>query len=389
MLILPRPRARILIPVPEASWREPSRAMPKDQLGNQNRTVFFVVARCHDGHPAWIGRFEDYADADAFLHAVVSGSIRYERELWRLPTPWWNPDLPDGLGYDFLARDFVTTPTGSNQTYTSKYYWNNSYNWIDTIGSGASGAAGFGTSGFNNTGGGGGAWNRVFNYVFSHPGVSTTTWQIGTPGASVVRSTNGGTAGNNGGDVYFGGTTLGGSSVGSKGGTGGATGSNTQNGGAGGVGASGVGTLNYDGGRGGTITNVGGNAATGGGGAAAFQGAGVNGVDTAASGAQTDGGAGDAGAGGAGGVAGGGTGGDGKEYDQHGSAPVGAGGGGAGKDGSGVQTAGPGGNYGAGGGASRSNSVASTSTSGAGIQGLIVLTTGIAILPVMKIAMGA
>lgn len=392
MIILPEthhPSTRFLMPVHAAEWRAPSRALPKDELGNSNVTRFRLTARINDGHIVWRGWFDDRGDADAFLWALARGTLRIERELWDLPVEtWtpregygrlgWRPDLGEHLSYEFATQTFLTAPTGSNQTYSVPSDWNSANNTIDTIAAGGSGGASIANSAgaFRSAaGGGGGAWNRVSNLSLT-PGGSAT-YQIGSAGTAATATGTSVTAGNAGGDSWFNGATIGASSVGSKAGAGGGASTSTNSsGGAGGVGASGVGSSSNNGGRGGNYTGGGGSSGspcTGGGGAAGASGAGNNGVDLASLGTTaTNGGSGDAGSGGAAGTTNGGNGGNGTEYDAtHGS----GGGGASATHASTNQTGGTGGLYGAGGGAACTfNSGAGTNTSGAGRQGMIVVT---------------
>lgn len=356
MFVLDRPK--LLMPVRPSEWRSSQR---KTIFGIEDQTRFRLTARLNDGHVKWRGWFDDRDDADAFLFAMATGSLRCERELWRLPVPNWHPDLGENLSYDFATVTFLTSPTGSNQTYTSPSDWNNSNNKLETLGGGSGGAVAI--TGIHVTGGGGGAYNTISNFTFATPGTTTGTYQIGAGAA--VKTTAG--AGNSGGDSWFNGTTLGGSSVGSKAGVGGAAGGGSQNGGAGGAASSGVGS-GFDGGRGGNLTGGSGNGGSGAGGAAGSSGAGATGADSSSTalGVQTAGGQGDNGHGGTGGAAGGTNGGAGTEWDgSHGS-----GGGGGGFGGSGTQSAGAGGLYGGGSGAI----VADTPTSPPAAQGITVVT---------------
>ena len=117
MIILPDtniPSTRILMPVHDREWREPSLAQPKDQFGNQNQTRFILTARLSDGFVKWRGYFESRDDADAFLYSLVCGNLHYEKALWKLPTPHWSPCIDEGVVYDqLLVEVFLTTPTGS------------------------------------------------------------------------------------------------------------------------------------------------------------------------------------------------------------------------------------------------------------------------------------
>ncbi|MCZ7659184.1 MAG: hypothetical protein M5U07_15630 [Xanthobacteraceae bacterium] len=135
MIILPdHAIARVLPPLAECDWRTPSQARPKDAAGNENRTRFRLTARLHDGHIAWRGWFDDRDDADAFLWALATGSLRHERALWRLSMPAWHSDLGQELAYEFATVSFLTSPTGSNQTWNVPSDWNSANNHVETIG---------------------------------------------------------------------------------------------------------------------------------------------------------------------------------------------------------------------------------------------------------------
>lgn len=323
--ILSKPSSKILLPTPEWQWREPSQS-------SQRRTMFRLRAYRTSGHLEWEKWYTDRQELDW--------------ALWDISIGGWT-----GLLYNFATISFLASPTGSNQTYTSPADWNNSSNQIETLGAGASGATLSGQPTNKGTGGGGGAYNTISNFTFATPGTTTATYQIGTAGISVVVLT-----GIAGGDTWFNGTTLAGSSVGSKGGGPGQWGNAAAQvvGGTGGVAASGVGS-GFNGGRGGNTTATASNAATGGGGAAGKNGAGNQGVDGLG---NTNGGSGDAGNGGAGGSDA--VGGNGTEW----SASYGSGGGGGGSS----TTGRTGGTYGAGGGGKIGTN------SGAGSSGLIVIT---------------
>lgn len=317
---------RILSPL---TWREPSQSAAA-------RVRFYVVARLHDGYTVWRGRFDCRDDVDTFLWALATGSLYQDRGVWELPRPHWRPCMGEHLVYEFVSTTVLTTPTGSNQTGTTDPTWNNADNSIETLGAGASG--GNTSAPGQGTGGGGGAENKATNVTLG----GTFVWRTGTGGPATLSADANGT---DGGDTWCNGTTLAGSSAGSKGGSAGLFGASgaSVNGGAGGLGASGVGSSNNNGGRGGNVvTPVGGTTnRTGGGGCAGSTGAGVAGGDItslATNPNDTAGGAGDAGAGGAGGAAPGGAGDNGLEWGTSGS-----GGGGGGR-------AGAGGLYGGGGG---------------------------------------
>ncbi len=338
MMILPEqnaPRGKMLLPMRRARWRSPSQRATT--FGIENETLWRLDARLQDGYLFWRGWFDDREDADAFLWSLASGSLRHERELWRLPQPlrgnaaWhdrfdppqhrgeWSPDLAEvPLIYQLDTVSFLTSPTGSNQTFNVPTDWNNAKNSGKTIGGG--GGCDGGSPGNLGPGAGGGAFSRSDNITLTPGG--TATYQVGPGGTN---STSFGTA-TPGGDSWFNGTTLAGSSVGAKGG-----GAPTNNGGLdggpgapGGDASAGVGSaLRYSGGNG--AQGLSGTYSGGGGGAAGPDGS--PGTGQNASGAT--GGGGDAGLGGAGGgqVAGvGQDGGAGTEFNASHGAGGGAGG---------------------------------------------------------------
>lgn len=365
MIILPDrniPRSRFLMPVHKREWMAPSIALPKDEFGRENRVFFSIRARLHDGFIAWRGVFEDREDFDAFLWALVNKTLRYERALWDLCTPSWNPDLPDDLVYDFATEVPLTTSPGSTLQYTSPSDWNNLNNKIECLGGAGGGGAAQGASSVRATGGGGGGYASATNYSFASPGVTQASYSVGTAGAGGSNA-----VGAAGGASWFGSTTI----LQGGGGGGGqriASSTSALSGGTAGAGSGTSAIATNSGGRGGNIsafsnTNY---VSTGAGGGGGPNGAGANGLDLAAL-ATSTGGSGDAGTGGAGG-AGGTAGGNGTEWGT--TATYGSGGG-AGN--SGGVTPGPaGGNYGGGGGPNLRGAV--TPVGGAGRQGLIYIT---------------
>jgi hypothetical protein len=369
MIILPDKnvvRTKVLMPVPKREWMPPSIAQRKTFCGDEDRVTFSLKARLADGHVVWLGLFEDRDDVDAFLYAVVTGSLNYERELWRMPSPWW-----DGYGIDNVVFELVVnvtlTTTGTANTYIVPADWGNANNTIQCIGGGASGGIiRKATEPRLATGGGGGGYGKTTN--ISLTGGASVTYGIGAGGAFVRLSTNGLLSGNSGGDTYFNAASYAAATVGGQGGFGGV--SNTTavvtNGGAGGAGK---GSVNYSGGSGGGINfpSAASSQSTGGGGAAGPNGAGNNGNTINSSGDfYSLGGSGDAGFGGATGSGNGGSGGAGTEFGTTGS---GAGGNG-GTSLTGSSTGGSGGLYG---GAGAAASGPGTITSGTGRQGLIYI----------------
>lgn len=373
MIILPErnaPRGRVLLPQRPQEWQRP-----------RQQTQFRITGRLNDGHIVWRGHFDDREDADAFLLSLISGSLIHDRNLWRLPTPWWHPDFGEGLTYDFVTVTFLTTPTGSNQTYNIPSDFNAANNNIQAIGAGASGGHGDPNVDTADTGGGGGAYAKSVNLSLTPGG--TATYQIGTGGAAVSAfSTNG----NAGGDSWFNSAAFpaAGQAVGAKGGSAGVNDATSilVSGSSGGTAAAsyatGTGSVKNSGGSSGSADGTGGigiGSASGAGGAGGPNGAGVAGTG-AASATGSAGGAGDNGSGGGGGAGNssgsGSGGGNGTEFDAtHGS----GGGGGGGMPRANNDTGGSGGLYGAGGGAAYDLTRLLIGTaSGAGRQGIIVVT---------------
>lgn len=362
MIILPDRnicRTKFLKPVSKKEWMPSSQAIPKDSFGKDGIvTKFRVRAKLNDGYVKWIGWFDDRDDFDIFLWSLLKGTLKYEKNLWKLPTPEWSNDIGEQLTYDFLTITYLTSPTGSNQTYNTPSDWPGTSlsNTIYVFGGGGGGGRN-GTSGVQGSGGaGGGAASGVS--LVNLP--ATVTYQIGSAG---VGGTTAGQDGTNGGDTWFNGTTFAGATVAAKGGLGSTAGTGV----AGGAAASGIGEARYSGGTGGNGQTSNG-AGGGGGGAAGPDGNGGNGTN-GASGNGGNGGAGNAGlnGGGAGATADGGTGGNGTNL----GSTYGSGGGGGG-GGSATNTGGNGGSYGAGGGGGRTTSSGSSS-GGNGREGMIYI----------------
>lgn len=384
MIILRPYETKVLMPVSRSEWREPSQSVPLDQMGNPTTQVRFRArGKTHDGVVKWALWFDDRNQFDAFIHAYVAsqiGGAPFDHRIIELPNRdvWgnFNPELP----LEFATVTFLTT-TGSAQTYSRPSDWNNGNNKIETLGSGASGGASHKNASTSvaavATGGGGGAYNFVNNATVN---VSSVTYIIGSPGAAVFAPSGSFSAGNAGGDACFGNSVISGSTVASKGGPAGnanrSTSATPLSGSGTAAAASGVGS-GFDGGGSGTADQATANtqSASGGGGAAGGTGAGNTSANAAVN-AQTSGGSADGGSGGAGGASAGSgvnasPGGNGTEWDaSHGS----GGGGGASRDTSGGSNGGNGGNYGGGGGGESRNGGSTANVSGAGIQGIIVVT---------------
>jgi len=334
MLILPAQRDWKILP----SYKKHEWAGPSARHGV--KTYGRLTARLHDGHIVWRGWFEDQEDADEFLSAIASGSIRYERELWRLPAPWWHPDIgeDEGLTYEFSTLTFLSTGTGT-QSWTVESGWNSADNMVEAIGAGLNGVTG--TISTGGAGGVAGCYVETSNLALTVG--NGVNYQIGaangTTGSGTSPTAN---------SWFDNSSTLvapGGASV-----TTNCVGSSPAAGGAGGG------------------NNIG--KAGGGGGAGGPNGAGAVGGTAGANGGV--GGTGDNGDGGVGGTAGttaaaGGPGGNGTEWQV--SPSYGSGGGGGGGDGTSI--GGNAGNYGAAGGGGGGSS---PHTPGAGSGGLIVIT---------------
>lgn len=378
MIILPDrniSHPKILMPMKRSFW-SPSNYISKDEFGNDTiRYRFIATIRYHDGKIAWRGTFEDRDDFDAFAFAYASGSLRYERELWKLSIPYWTPAPFEDLPILLAVTVILTSTTG---TYTIPGDWNSGDNIIHMIGAGGSGAAVFGPAfGMADAGGGGGGgYARQTNYPVDAG--TSVSYGAGTGGSGRSAGTSStATPGIAGGNTFFNGTSYAAAPIGATGGNGG-TGTFTS----GAVisyafGGTGKGTVVYAGGFGGYIGQnfVSSNNATGGGGAGGPNGAGntaVTIVSPSSSAVATTGGTGGNGSGGTAGAA-----------STNGIAPAaagngadiatsyGSGGGGGGGVGNFGGAGGTGGFYGGGGGGGAGNG---SSSSGAGRQGLIHIT---------------
>lgn len=397
MIILPERnalRSRILLPVHQREWRQPSQR--KTIYGVENETLFCVRGRLNDGHVVWEGWFRDRDDFDAFLSALISHTLRYQPELWRLPTPQWHPDLAEWLVYDFATVSFITSTDAGNQTDVIASDWNSASNFVAAIAGGGSGAGGI-DSGNGANGGAGAGFSKSVNLAIS--GGTSVTFRLEAASAGSAPNTDG-VAGK---DCWYNSTAFpaAGQAVGAKGGEGGKKSGVVANGGAAASGyATGTGNVKTSGGNSGT--QVDGWASQGGGAAAGPDGdGGVGGNDGGTISNSRGGGGGGANGGAAGGngvsgsagVAvggagnvGGGNGGDGGRLttnptagavgttfddgvDQRG--PGGGGGGGAHNAPNGT-TGGAGGNYGAAGGGGAISIAGTPGSGGNATQALII-----------------
>lgn len=356
LIILPErnmPRARILMPVHDREWRQPSQRLYTYDIPNKTR--FRLTARTHDGLIVWRGFFDDRADADVFVHAIFTGEIRYDRKLWSLPNETWTPRerygnvgftaelLDPNLVYQFATVTFLTSGAGSNQSWSLPSDWSTN-NYVEVIGAG-----GPGWGNLHSVGGGGCGGDYAKSVGLT-----------GLSGSITYRAGDGKTGGSTGGavaggDSWFNDTAFPttGQAVGAKGGNAGGswTQATAQNA-ASTAYAVGTGSAKYSGGRGGFISA--GNAGSGAGGAASPLGAGKDGGTPNNSGTPDAGGGGGASGGGSnGGNASGTTSGAGGNNDA--SAGGGAASTGAANNGSNPSGVGHGAGGGSGGGASGSS----------------------------------
>ena len=318
MYILASHNNLILPPRSRWEWREPSQRWCGIH-DIENRTWFKVEARTSDGLLYWRGWFEDRDDADKFLWAIATESIRYDHEIRRLPVgpSWphtsvishWYParyegewyrewiDLP--LSYHFDTVTFITSSPGSTQSISAPGDWNNSANLIEGIGGGGSGGSQRTTSATHCTGGGGGAYQPLTNFTWS----GSITVQVGSGGPGVQGAPS--LAGNSGTKTWWNSTvspTPGTSTtiLGADFGVGGKSASGNQSGGTGGLTTNGTGDASGKaaGGQGGNLTGSSGSGGSGGGGAGGKVGAGTAGTSSSSTSAvATAGGNGDAGSG--------------------------------------------------------------------------------------------
>lgn len=273
---------KLLLPQPKSAWRQASQRQCVS--GPEDQTRYRLTARLDDGAIRWRGWFDDRDDFDEFLWALVQGSLIYERELWRLPSPQWHPDIGEGLTYDFATVVFLVSSPGSQINYTIPADWNSANNSIECIGGGGGAGSGQGVR-WAGTPGGGGGYSKVINKVYT-PATVVKRIVAGT-GINA-----GGGLGTKGGDSIFDGIVIATAACSAEGGFGAP---NFSTGGAGGRASQGIGTTKFSGGPGGNVTAGGGG---GGGGAAGPNGVGRSGGGT---------GGGDAAGGGGGGGNGGGT----------------------------------------------------------------------------------
>lgn len=195
-------RSKLLAPVPKKEWMSPSLSSPRDQFGNETvKYMFAISAKSNDGDVIWKGWFDDREDFDAFLWALINKTLKYEKALWDLPTPNWQPYLGELITYEFATFSFLTS-TGSTLTYNIPTDFNNFNNIIHCVGAGGWGSKSqfipapsywYHVGG----GGGGGAYARKNNMSLTPGGtcqyfvaatsttaVSSNTWFNGVSGTN-------------------------------------------------------------------------------------------------------------------------------------------------------------------------------------------------------------
>jgi hypothetical protein len=265
MIILPDrkiSRSKFLIPVPKKEWILPSDFTARDDFGLPGiRIKFTIKAVLNDGHVVWDSWFDDREDFDAFLWAIANNTLKYERELWDLPSVEWH----DGIGEDVIYKYAITTTlsTIGAGTYTIPTDWKSDLNTVWGIGAGGNGAATLTTTvNAKSSGGGGGEARGIINFS-STPGTGIS-YVVGAAAAQTSRtgSASGTTTGGNGAPSTWNSTTL--IAAGGSGGLGSTTTTATV---AGTGGTGGIGTYGANGGTGAAVANAG--SASGGGGAAA------------------------------------------------------------------------------------------------------------------------
>ena len=318
-------RGRILKPQKKSSQRA-------SIFGIEDSVHYRVTAYLDDGHIVWRGWFDDCGDADAFLLALVSGSLANEKALWSLTSrTWtpreglanvgWSPDIGAHVRYEFKTQVFLTalagqlreyrvpddwvnpdleafsgspsTITSSNASESVPSNWGSVTNTIECVGGGGGGSAGTTLSSGGMVGGGGGAYSLKNNVTLTPGG----TINVVVGGAGTGGSTSG-SSGTDGGDTYFNGASLAASSCGAEGGDRGVNSGATSSGGAGGTTTNGVGDTKYAGGSTGGLPA--GNGGSGGGGAAGPRGAGGAGGTNSSNSTSGGGGGGGCGGGGSG-----------------------------------------------------------------------------------------
>jgi hypothetical protein len=355
MIILPDrniARSKYLPPMHRRIWQH------HDGLNIHFQTWVAQLYR-PDHSMVWQGHFEDREDADEFMAALRSGTIKQDGYLRRLPIhcPDFDPDLlrDPSISYNMVTNIGIGPSEGTWIAPGDCYgMQGRAGEFADAIGPGGGGA---GTPAiYTATGGGGGGFARLVG-VTLWPGYYAP-FRVGSGGAGgktypdfpADQNPAGGAGGS--ASTYFKSDTNAGNGVCANPGGGGTFGNNDQRPGGGGGGGGVAGNFGYAGGRGGNVTSNG--TGTGGGGAAGPNGDGWTGGD--GGGGSTGGGAANANV-------------TGNIYG-----PWGPGNGGAAGRGNPVGYGTPGSHYGGGGGAGQNNaSVYWPGQGGDGGAGLIVL----------------
>jgi hypothetical protein len=135
--------------------------------------------------------------------ALVCGGVE-------LPAPRVAQAITCGFGApitDWMCRGYITSGT----TFIVPSDWNSNNNTVETIGAG-----GGGSNGFTGNGGGGGAYAEISNLSLTEG--APVTYNVGASGPGGAQSNSVNLGGTAGGDTWFNGASLAGSSVGAKGG---------------------------------------------------------------------------------------------------------------------------------------------------------------------------
>jgi len=305
MIILPdrniTRQTKYLKPIPRNQWYGPHPYGPDVNLHFQ---TWVAQAFRSDRSMVWHGHFEDRDDADAFMWALYSGTLKTDPYLKRLPVycytfdqrqipircpSGFDPDMLDDLGIMYnMVTNIGIGPSSGTWTAPGDCYGlaSRAGEFVDCIGPGGGGAGS--NLGTQAGGGGGGGAARLYNLALSpSQGVSFGVGAGGGGGANA--SGAGGSA-----HTWFYSTVNPG--VQGNAGGGGVTGNYPAIGTGGGGGGANAGAIGWAGGRGGQTLSVNpGSTACGGGGAAGPAGAGSQGGDTNTGGTATAGGAGNGG----------------------------------------------------------------------------------------------
>jgi hypothetical protein len=215
MIILPDRnivrQTKYLKPIPRKQWYGPHPYGPDVKL--EFNTWIAQAYRASDHSMVWHGHFEDRDDADAFMWALYSGTLKNDPFLKRLPSfcyrfdqrqiPIWAPGGFDpeileeyGIMYNMVTNIGIGPSDG---TWTAPGdCWglaNRAGEFVDAIGPGGGGAAAY--QAIQSSGGGGGGFARIYSLpIWAGYGVGYGVGSGGAGGAATpdARGGNGGTA---------------------------------------------------------------------------------------------------------------------------------------------------------------------------------------------------